>query len=116
MEATVIMAKCKVSKEGFGIRAQKQRSSWLFTWAFQLSDKAARNEGYDNTNVSGSIGLDGEYPGCPHCGASNFYQCGSCKRIVCYVGNEETAKCPHCGITAGFRQAESFDGISGGAF
>lgn len=116
MDATVIMAKCKISKEGFGIRAQKQGSSWLFTWAFQLSDKAAKNEGYDNKNVSGSIGLDGEYPGCPHCGAKSFTQCGGCRKIACYIGNEEQVTCPHCGYTSTVSQAESFDGITGGAF
>lgn len=116
MEATVIIAKCKVSKEGFGIRAQKKGSTWLFTWAFKLSEKAAFNEGYDKTKVSGSIQLGSEYPGCPHCGAQGFYQCGGCKKIVCYEGHEEQATCPHCGNTAGFNQAESFDGISGGAF
>lgn len=116
MEATVILAKCKVSKTGFAIRAQKQGSSWLFTWAFQLSEKAAKHEGYDKTTVSGSIVLESEYPGCPHCGAKGFYQCCSCKKIVCYVGNEQMAKCPHCGNTAGFKVSENFDGIAGGAF
>lgn len=115
MEATVIMAKCKVSKKGFGIRAQKQGSSWLFTWAFELSDKAAKNEGYSNTNVSGSLGLDHEYPGCPHCGADSFFQCGGCHKIVCYA-NDEKVICPHCGINCEGFVSGDFDGIKGGAF
>jgi len=115
MEATVIMAKCKVSKEGFGIRAQKQGSSWLITWAFQLSDNAAKNEGYNNTMVSGSLGLDSDYPGCPHCGANSFFQCGGCHKIVCYE-NDERVICPHCGIICEGFASGNFDGIKGGAF
>lgn len=116
MEATVIMAKCKVSKEGFGIRAQKQGSSWLFTWAFKLSGKSAKNEGYDKANISGAINIVSEYPGCPHCGATGFYQCGRCKKIVCYLGEEDEATCPHCGNTAGFKGGGNFKDIAGGAF
>jgi len=116
MEATVIMAKCKVSKEGFGIRAEKQGSSWTFTWAFKLSERAAKNEGFDQTNISGSISLAAEYPGCPHCGAKKFSQCGSCNKTACYVGKEEKVTCPHCGNTANVVHVESFDRIAGGAF
>lgn len=115
MEATVITAKCKVSKEGFGIRAQKQGCSWLFTWAFKLSDKTAKDEGYNNANISGAINLSSEYPGCPHCGAKLFSLCG-CKKIACYFGNEEMVTCPHCGVTSGVKKANTFDGIKGGAF
>jgi hypothetical protein len=116
MEATVIMAKCKVSKQGFGIRAQKQGNSWAFTWAFILSEGSAKKEGYDQTNISGAISLDSEYPGCPNCNAKSFTQCGSCKKIACYVGNEEQVTCPHCGYTSKVTGVESFDGITGGAF
>lgn len=114
--ATVIMAKCKVLNKAFGVRAQKEGSVWYFTWAFKLADKTAKNEGYDQTKISGEINLDTGYPGCPYCEASYFYQCGNCKKIVCYAGHEEQATCPHCGNTSGFRSVDSFDEITGGAF
>jgi hypothetical protein len=116
MEATIIRAKCKVSKESFYIRAEKQGKSWFFTWAFKLSDRSSKNEGYDNTNISGSISLTSGYPGCPNCSAKSFTQCGSCKKIACYIGNEEQVTCPHCGYISKVSVAESFDGISGGQF
>ncbi len=117
MEATVVMAKCKVSKKSFGIRAEKLKKSWIFTWAFNLSDKAAKNEGYDQAKISGTINLNSEYPGCPHCAAKSFFQCGGCNKIVCYAGKEEKITCPHCGIICeGFVETDDFNGISGGAF
>ena len=116
MQATVIMAKCKNSKENFGVRAEQQGSTWVFTWAFKISDKVAANEGYDTTNVSGVISLNADYPGCPHCESMGFTQCGSCKKIACYRGNEGKVTCPHCGNTANVSSAKSFDDIKGGAF
>ena len=114
MEATVIMAKCKNSKESFGIRAERIDLGWLFTWAFKLSGKTAKNEGYNKTMVSGSLGLDSDYPGCPHCGANSFFQCGGCHKIACDE-NEKRVICPHCGIILE-GVSHNFDPITGGAF
>ncbi len=116
MNATVILAKCKNSKESFGIRAEQQNNTWVFTWAFKISEKVAANEGYNTTNVSGVISLDDDYPGCPHCKATGFSQCGKCKKTACFGGNAEKVTCPHCGYTDNTRSAESFDDIEGGAF
>ncbi|HPQ35203.1 MAG TPA: hypothetical protein PK563_11960 [Tenuifilaceae bacterium] len=80
MQATVILAKCKNSKESFGIRAEQQGSKWVFTWAFKISDKVSANEGYNTTNVAGVISLDADYPGYPHFKAMGFSQCGKCKK------------------------------------
>ena len=116
MEATVVMAKCNMSKEIFAIRLQKNENAWVFTWAFKISEKSANNEGYSQTNVSGVLKIDSQYPGCPHCGAESFYQCGHCKKIVCYKGEEKQVTCPHCGTTSGFKTSETFNDIKGGAF
>ena len=53
-EATVVMAKCRRSKQPFGIRMEKKKDGvWYCTWAFRLSERAAANEGYGGTLVSG---------------------------------------------------------------
>ena len=117
MEATVILAKCNKSKQSFAIRAQKNENTWLFTWAFNISDKIANNEGYSQNKISGQIGFSIEYPGCPHCGAMGFFQCGRCNKIVCMVGNEKKSSCPHCGnIVEGFKEVNTFNNIDGAAF
>ena len=116
MEATVIVAKCKNSKDTFGIRTEQRSNAWVFTWAFKMTEKAAASEGYNLTNISGAIRLDTDYPGCPHCESKGFTQCGRCNKIACYRGHEEKVTCPHCGNTAHVSSAESFEDIKGGAF
>lgn len=116
MEARVIMAKCHKSKEPFGIRAQKMENKWVFTWAFKLSDKVAKSEGFDQSKISGVITIDSKYPGCPHCSARSFYQCCKSNKIVCW-GHEGLVNCPHCGYTGKIGASrESFDNIDGGAY
>jgi hypothetical protein len=115
IEATVIMAKCQKSKQAFGIRAEKISRDWHFTWAFAIDEKAAKREGYDSTTVKGSIVLDGEYPGCPHCKSTGFCQCAKCQKIGCY-GGEKIYTCPFCGNTGDVEYVESFDNIKGGGF
>ena len=59
--ATVVMAKCQRSKLPFGIRMEKKKDGvWYCTWAFKLSEKAAANEGYSATPISGRVALDAE--------------------------------------------------------
>jgi hypothetical protein len=114
-EATVIMAKCQRSKKAFGIRAEKIKKEWHFTWAFPIDERAAKREGYDATTVKGSITIDDEYPGCPHCGCKSFVQCGNCNKIGC-SGEERIYKCPFCGNQGEISYCDSFDNIKGGGF
>jgi len=115
MEATVVMAKCNISKESFGIRAEKQINKWVFNWAFKLSEKAATNEGYNETTISGAIAIASEYPGCPHCGGRGTYVCGHCKKAVCLKGEETEVTCPHCGNKGKLVASETVEGLKGGA-
>lgn len=97
MEAKVILCKCNKSSKAFGIRVQKgYDGDWYRTWAFELNDKVAINEGYDKTSVTGGLNAIGSYPGCPYCGTMQFAVCGSCKKMVCYSG-ETAYSCPWCG-------------------
>jgi hypothetical protein len=115
MEATVIMAACQKRKELFAIRTERRENGWWFTWAFRLNADKAKREGYDKTTVKGIINIDSEYPGCPHCEAQGFYQCGKCNKIACYSGQTEVT-CPHCGHKGGVVEAESFDNIDTSAY
>jgi len=115
-EATVIMAKCHRRKNAFGIRAEKINKQWHFTWAFPIDERAAKREGYDSTTVKGSIVMDDEYPGCPHCGGKNFVQCGSCNKIGCWDNADSYYTCPFCGNGGEVHSVDSFDNIKGGGF
>ncbi len=47
------------------------------------------------------IGDSFKRTGCKHCGNKFVYQCGACKRFICYDGRAiHNAKCPACGATA----------------
>jgi ribosomal protein S27E len=97
VEATIVMARCSKNKAPYGMRLQKAQGIWVGTWAFPLQESAAKKEGYDSKSVSGDIDLLDEYPGCPHCGAGGFVQCGKCKKIGCFSSQMKSVTCPHCG-------------------
>jgi len=116
MEAAVIIAKCEKSGQSFAIRAEKERNSWLFTWTFKINEKVMRKEGYEKTRIGGAIDLTQDYPGCPHCNAMSFFQCGACNKISCYDHKNEIVKCHWCGNSSTLSIVESFDKIAGGEF
>lgn len=96
MEATVIMQICSQKKRHFGVRVQKmQDQDWWRTWAFEIDERRAKQEGYDVTPVQGNLNCTEEYPGCPYCGSFGFVQCGRCKKISCWNG-ETSMTCAWC--------------------
>jgi len=96
MEVNILLVKCPSSHNTFGVRIQKMNDGdWWRTWAFKVKLEQAQSEGYDETQVKGTLKATEEYPGCPHCGAMGFVQCGQCKKISCWHG-EEAMVCPWC--------------------
>ena len=99
MEANILLFKCPKEKQIFGVRVQKMSDGdWYRTWAFKIKPNNAKNEGYDKTMVQGNMYATEEYPGCPHCGAIGFVQCGHCQKITCWNG-ETSMVCQWCGTT-----------------
>ena len=97
MEAAIILAKCSKQKKTYGIRTEKMSDGdWWRTWAFPISDRRAKNEGYDNTPILGNMYATKDFPGCPYCGAKSFVQCGKCRKISCWKG-ESSLPCNWCG-------------------
>ena len=86
MEASVILAKCSKHNRTFGIRVEKRGNEWVRTWAFPIDEAKAKREGFDRTNIKGSLRAVDRYPGCPHCGNYSFVQCG-CGKVSCYQGS-----------------------------
>jgi hypothetical protein len=99
MEANVILAKCEKTGKTFGIRVEKRDNYWVRTWAFPISDKAAKHEGFDDVEISGNFISASGYPGCPHCEARRVIICG-CGKLSCYNG-AETSTCRWCGDVGG---------------
>lgn len=96
-KAFAVMAMCSRAMLPYGITVDKIAQEQLkFVWAFRIDTDKAHREGYDTTSVRGAVTIDSEYPGCPHCGARDFYTCGNCGCVVCYHG-EEVVTCPRCG-------------------
>lgn len=96
MEAAIILQMCPKKNQAFAVRTQKMEDNdWYRTWAFPITPKRASREGYDRTPVRGNLFITDDFPGCPHCGSNNFLQCGTCKKISCWNG-EEKMVCPWC--------------------
>ena len=113
MEANVILAKCGKNGRPFGMRVEKRGGDWVRTWAFKIDEAKAKNEGFDKTPIKGSLNAVAGYPGCPHCGAGSFVQCG-CGKLCCWNGSP-SAHCRWCGIkTENIAIGESFAVSSGG--
>lgn len=112
-EEMVIMAVCQKTSRPFGITARKVERDFVFQWAFKLSAESAKREGFDRNKVSGNIFNADEFPGCPHCGAQTWFQCGRCGKFVCMDGEQKIVRCPACGNEAEVVVSDSFD-LSGG--
>jgi hypothetical protein len=95
----IVMGKCGVGKQGFGIRFElRDDSTWCATWSFAIKDAVARKEGYESTRVEGRFSIDERFPGCPHCSSQNFFVC-SCDRLSCMKPEALKVICPWCNQT-----------------
>lgn len=113
-EARIAMAKCKETKgKLYGVRFQKCLSGWNYTWAFPMEEKTAKREGYQDTDITGDIQPDTEYPGCPYCGTRYFVVCGNCKHLNCNTKIGEAFTCEWCGTTGTLVNFEG-NGIAAG--
>lgn len=110
----VVMATCQQSGKPYGITVERRGRDFHFVWAFKLSASSAKKEGFDRNKVSGNIFDAAEFPGCPHCGAETWFQCGKCGKFVCNRSNSTYGKCPSCGNEGSIEVADNFD-LSGGA-
>ncbi len=114
-EASVVMAKCTKEKKPFGIRVeQREDMAWYCNWAFRISEQAAANEGYGNTVIDGIVKIDGDYPGCPYCGATGWVRCGQCGKLTCQASGEEFFQCEWCGNSGKSVMSDKFKLTGGG--
>jgi hypothetical protein len=96
-KVVIVLARCSHFKQPFGIRFEQfSPGNWTANWAFAIQEKSARKEGYDRNTIRGSFGLDGAYPGCPHCHNRVLLKCG-CGKLSCYDGSSPSFTCPWCG-------------------
>lgn len=113
-EAFAVLAECEETSKPFGITIDPHGRDLRFIWAFKIDRSKAQREGFADKTVNGSISLDANFNGCPHCGSKRFYICDNCKTIVCWHGQERIT-CPHCHQAGTICRAESFD-LRGGGF
>lgn len=116
-EGMVVLGHCSRAKRPFGITAVRYGREWAFTWAFPLTEKVAKSEGFDQNAAKGDIVHTEDYPGCPYCHTKAWVQCCQCHRFLCYTDDgSDYFKCPHCGIEGGIdRNVTEFD-LSGGGY
>jgi hypothetical protein len=112
--AFAVMAVCPKANKHYGITVDYlAEDSFRFVWAFKVDPEKAHREGYDTTNVNGTVTLDDEYPGCPYCKSHQFIFC-TCGAIICWNG-EEKVTCPKCGFTGEITTVSSVN-LKGGGF
>lgn len=114
--AFVVMAQCGQTKQCIGITLNPITSKhYRAMWAFKIKKDIAKREHFDKTSVDGNIDLDIDFCGCPYCGATSFYFCGKCGKMVCYDGKTEIVTCPNCGTTSELQISDNFH-IEGGSY
>ena len=121
MVANVILARCAEYQKLFGIRIEKQGEDWLRTWAFPIDEVRAKHEGFDKTEISGSLEVTPDYPGCPYCNGVFLLQCTCGKMICCKnktTGESEesySVLCEWCGnVTKDIEYTDKLSVNSGG--
>lgn len=93
----IVMSRCSRSKDSFGIRFEQNfQGNWVTDWAFPAKETLGRKEGYDKNEIKGSITLDTQYPGCPHCHDTSIVLCTTCNKVSCYDGSSNRVTCPWC--------------------
>lgn len=112
--AFAVVGTCEETKKPFGITVDPERNNLKFVWAFKIDKEKAHREGFDKRNVRGGITYDEHFPGCPHCGAKQFYVCGNCNSVNCYHGQKHVT-CPSCGMQGEIQTVESID-LQGGGY
>lgn len=55
MTAVIALSKCAQTKKMYGIRFERTRRDWKYTWAFPIQEKAALHEEYDKTTITGAL-------------------------------------------------------------
>lgn len=109
----VVMATCQQTRKAFGITVRRIGKDFEFIWAFKINPGSAAREGFNKNKVNGNISNAAEYPGCPHCYATTWFQCGKCSRFVCMNPDQRVVKCPECGNEGEVVVADKFD-LNGG--
>jgi hypothetical protein len=108
----IVMGRCSKTHRSYGMRfEEKEPGYWLLSWTFAMKEDASRKEGYDQSTITGGFGLDPEYPGCPHCGASSLVKC-ACGKVGCWDQESTTFTCPWCHNTGEIRG--TIDSLSAG--
>jgi transcription elongation factor Elf1 len=101
------MVKCPFEGGSYGVRVEKRGDDWVRTWAFAIDDTRAKREGFDKSEIEGTLQPVDKFPGCPHCGTEGLMKCGCGKMLCCKDGLAENLdsagaiECPWCGEEIG---------------
>lgn len=113
-EAFAVLAMCEEAKKPFGITIDPHGQTLKFVWAFKIDREKAHREHFDSKKVRGSIVLDDNFQGCPHCHSIRFYICSGCGTISCYHGQRHVI-CSACGASGNIQAVESIE-LRGGEY
>lgn len=97
INAQVILARCKKSKQLYGITIEQVNGNeWEMKYSYFIDEARARSEGFDKSIITADCYAADIYPGCPNCGSSGYVKCNYCGKLTCWE-NEESLCCSWCG-------------------
>ena len=90
---------CSTRKKPIGLQFVAEGSECALSGSFSVGAKIVVSaEGLTGTPV---VGAAYARTGCKYCGNKHVYQCGACKKFVCYDGTaQKNHECPLCGSRA----------------
>ena len=96
-ETALTLARCRDSRETFGVHLTHQNKQWVTDAAFRLRSHSAALEGQtDPKTIRGNFGgPTDDYPGCPCCGDMVLFKC-SCEKLTCFVTDYNDFEPFHC--------------------
>lgn len=96
INAQVLLARCKKSKQLYGITIEQvSGNAWEMKYSYFIDEVRAKSEGFDKTVVNADCHPAKNYPGCPCCGSMGYVKCNSCGKLTCWNG-ENRSKCAWC--------------------
>lgn len=99
-KVAVVLARCCITKNNWGIRLQKSKPGrWVMTGAFPAGNISSERRALPVNQIRGNFEAGPTFTGCSRCGASSLFKC-ACSQLACWNGRARTVTCPWCNVTS----------------
>jgi hypothetical protein len=97
LRAVTVEVQCRRTKRLFTLHiTERGHGRWIADGVLMTPHLIPwRSENGHATTITGDLGFESTYPGCPHCQAMYVFQCG-CGQMACWDGARRVLSCPWC--------------------